>query len=298
MLQAAGDAREFVVEVEDDGRARLRFGDGRHGRRPESGTVFRARYRVGSGARGNVGAEAVAHVLTATDLQITAIRNPLAACGGVEPEDIEVARRDAPHAFRKQERAVTAADYAASAERLPGVQRAQASFRWTGSWHSMFVTADRLGGADVDAAFATRMRGHLERFRMAGYDLAFDSPRRVPLELTLHVCVKPGYFQSDVLTEVKKVLSSGALADGRLGMFHPDNFTFGEPVYLSRIIAAAQAVVGVDSVRATRFQRMRDPSPTSLEDGVITIGQHEIAMLANNPNFPERGTLAFSTGGR
>ena len=39
-----------------------------------------------------------------------------------------------------------------------------------------------------------------------------------------------------------------------------------------------------------------DPSPTSLDDGVIEIGALEIAQLANNPNFPERGKLAL--GGR
>src|SRR5205085_9849094 len=112
----------------------------------------------------------------------TAITNPLPAAGGIEPEDIEAARRDAPEAFRTQERAVTAADYAAAAERRADVQRAAATFRWTGSWHTVFVTADRFGGAPVDAAFAVQLRHHLERFRMAGYDLEVRPPRYVPLD--------------------------------------------------------------------------------------------------------------------
>ena len=49
-------------------------------------------------------------------------------------------------------------------------------------------------------------------------------------------------------------------------------------------------------MRVDRFQRLGDPSPTSLDDGVIAIGALEIAQLANNPNFPERGRLAL--GGR
>jgi len=296
LLQSSADDEHFVVEVENDGRARLRFGDGRHGRRPGAGTSFVARYRVGNGAIGNVGMDSIAHVVTAVS-GIVRVRNPLPASGGVEPEDIEVARRDAPQAFRTQERAVTAADYAAMAERLPDVQRATARFRWTGSWHTVFVTADRFGGARVEGSFAARLRQHLERFRMAGYDLHADDPRYVPLDIALHVCVRPRYSQSDVLREVKRVLSSGVLSDGRTGLFHPDRFSFGNAVYLSQVVAAAQAVTGVDSVRAERFQRLSNPDPASLLDGVIPIGPLEIAQLENSPNFPERGRLRLSLGG-
>jgi len=215
----------------------------------------------------------------------------------VEPEDVEAARRDAPEAFRTQERAVTPADYAVAAERSGEVQRAAATFRWTGSWHTVFVTADRPGGIEVDAPFETRLRRHLERFRMAGYDLEVDGPRMVALDVALHICVKRGHFRSEVLRAVKRVLSAERLSDNTLGTFHPDNFSFGDPVFLSRIVAAAQAVEGVDSVRVDRFQRLIGPSPTSLEDGVIGTSRLEIAQLANNPNFRERGRLLLAAGG-
>ncbi|RZI94980.1 MAG: putative baseplate assembly protein, partial [Variovorax sp.] len=297
LLASAADATDFVVEVDDDGRARLRFGDDAEGRRPDAGTRFVARYRVGNGAEGNLGAEAIAHIVSATSGDVTALTNPMPAAGGVAPEDIEAVRRDAPQAFRTQERAVTPADYAAAAERRPEVQRAAASFRWTGSWHTVFLTPDRFGGAPIDSLFTLRLRRFLERFRMAGYDLDVNAPRYVPLDVALHVCVSPAYFRADVLQGVRRVLSSSVLADGTLGIFHPDNFSFGQPVYLSRVIAAAQSVEGVDSVRADVFGRMGVPNATTLEQGVIAIGALEIAQLANNPNFPERGRLVVSAGG-
>ena len=52
-----------------------------------------------------------------------------------------------------------------------------------------------------------------------------------------------------------EVFSNRVLPDGRRGVFHPDNFTFGQTVYLSPLYAAAQAVAGVDSVVITKFQR-------------------------------------------
>jgi DNA polymerase III epsilon subunit-like protein len=71
----------------------------------------------------------------------------------------------------------------------------------------------------------------------------------------------------------------------------------GEPVYLSRIIAVAQTVEGVDAIVAERFQRLVNPNTTSLDDGLIGIGGLEIAQLANNPNFRERGRLTLHAGG-
>ena len=297
LLESDASATDFVVEVEDDGLARLRFGDDLNGKRPDPGTSFLVSYRVGNGALGNVGTEAIAHIVSASSGVFTTLRNPMSAAGGVEPEDIEAARRDAPEAFRTQERAVTPADYAAVTERRADVQRAAATFRWTGSWYTVFVTADRFGGADVDAPFATRLRDYLERFRMAGYDLDVRAPRYVPLDVALHLCVKPDYLRSDVVRAVQRVLSAGVLSDGTLGVFHPDNFSFGDDVYLSRIVAAAQAVPGVDSVRVDRFQRRANPDPTSLDAGVIPIGEFEIAQLANDPNFSERGRLMLDAGG-
>lgn len=296
LLASAGTDRHAVLEPEDDGGARLRFGDGIHGERPDAGTRFEIDYRVGSGVVGNVGADAIVHVVSAHDV-FAWVRNPLPAAGGIDPEDVEAARRDAPQAFRTQERAVTPDDYAAAAQRLRGVQRAAATMRWTGSWHTVFVTADREGGAPVDARFERRLRAHLERFRMAGYDLEVDAPRDVALDVELHVCALPGHFRAHVLRAVAQVLSNGTLPDGRTGLFHPDRFSFGQPVHLSPIVAAAHGVEGVEAVWVKRFQRMVSPDPASLRSGVIPIGRLEIARLDNDPNFRERGRLVLTAGG-
>src|SRR5207302_6245459 len=52
LLESSGDDRHFVVEMTDDRRAVLRFGDDDMGRRPEAATRFRASYRVGNGKKG------------------------------------------------------------------------------------------------------------------------------------------------------------------------------------------------------------------------------------------------------
>ena len=296
LLASDADDARFVVEVEHDGSATLRFGDDVHGRRPETDTEFSATYRVGNGTAGNIGAGSIAHVATLNGA-ILGATNALAAAGGTDPEPAEAVRRDAPEAYLVQERAVTEDDYARMSERDPHVQRAAATFRWTGSWYTVFVTADRLGGAPVDDPFEAELRDHLEPYRMAGYDLEVDGPRFVPLDVGLHVCVKPEYFRSDVKAAVFEVLSSGARRDGTLGFFHPDRFTFGSPVYLSAIVAAAQAVEGVESVTPVTFQRQRDSATSALDTGVLEMGRLEIARLDDDPSFPEHGVLVLTAGG-
>jgi hypothetical protein len=290
-------APDFVVETESDGRATLRFGDNVLGKSPVAGSTFQARYRIGNGSSGNIGADAIAHIVTA-DEGITNVCNPLPAKGGLAPETIEQVRLYAPQAFHVQKRAVTEEDYAEIVQRHPDVQRAVATLRWTGSWHTVFITIDRKGGRSVDATFEEDIREFLASFRLAGHDVEIDSPILVPLDIALTVQVKEGYLRSQVNTALLETFSSTDLPDGQQGFFHPDNSTFGQPVYISKVIAAAMQVAGIEWVKAERFQRWQQPSSKGLEEGLIKFSALEIALLDNDPSAPQNGKIEFlMTGG-
>jgi predicted phage baseplate assembly protein len=289
-------ATEFVVELESDGIAHLRFGDDERGRRPEEGSQFDAAYRVGNGRAGNLGAETITRVVAAFS-GVHRVRNPLAATGGVDPEPLERLRLDAPEAFRTQERAVTEADYAEVTGRHDDVQRAAAAFRWTGSWYTTFITVDRTGGVPFDSGFERDLGTFLDRYRMAGHDIELEPPVSVPLDLLLQVCVKPGYFRTDVQLALLEQFSNRVLPGGVRGFFHPDNFTFGQPVYLSQIFEVAMAVAGVEWVQAERFQRFGKAPAQELEHEVLTPAAREVAVLDNDPNFPENGRLELAMKG-
>ena len=64
-----------------------------------------------------------------------------------------------------------------------------------------------------------------------------------------------------------------------------------------QVFAAAQAVEGVETVRVDRFRRVGDADGTAIEAGVVELGRLEIAELANDPSFPERGVLKVLAGG-
>jgi predicted phage baseplate assembly protein len=291
LLNSGGRDLVFVAETEADGSTQLRFGDGEYGRAADPGDSYTADYRVGHGTAGNLPAGAIAGI-DPPDNRITAVYQPLPAAGGVDPEAVELVKLLAPRAFRRPERAVTEADYAQMAQRFPGVQRATARLRWTGSWHTVFITVDRFGGAEVTPQFAADLRAFLERYRRAGHDLEVGAPVQVPLYLALSVCVRPEFLAEDVKGALLTAL--GSTAPGAL--FHPDNLTFGQPVYLSQVYRAALAVTGVASVQATAFNRWGRPAPATVPT-VITPGPLEILTLADDPNFPERGKLDLTVAG-
>jgi hypothetical protein len=299
--------RHVAVEMERDGRALVRFGDNLNGRRPAIESRWRATYRVGNGSAGNIGADALAHVMVPNDgserssamlFGIDVVRNPLPATGGTDPERDEQARLYAPYSFRQGERAVTADDYAKITERHPEVQKAIAQIRWTGSWDTVFVTVDRRGGLPLDAAFEIELRSYLEPFRMAGQDLEFSPPQFVPLDIALTIHVAPDYLRSEVKRALLEVMGSGETSAGKRGFFHPDNFTFGDPVYLSRIVATAMKVPGVVWVdiddsdgKPNRFQRFGEDSRGEIGKGVIVVAPLEIIRVDNDPTAPHHGRI-------
>jgi Baseplate J-like protein len=289
----------FVPEVETDGTAYLLFGDGTNGLQPEPGTAFTATYRVGNGKSGNVARETITLIDLPAGLPsgVTGVTNPLPAWGGVDPETVDHVRQSAPAAFKTQQRAVTAADYQAQAISYPGVQRAAAMLRWTGSWYTVFITVERDQQAALDAQFIAGLEAYLGSYRMAGVDLEVEDGNQVPLLIQMSVCVQPGYVATDVEQALLAIFNAQVQPDGTPGLFNPGRLNLGQPFYLSPLIAAAQAVDGVTSAQITTFERQDQPSNEGLLAGVLIPQSLEFFVLDNDPNYPERGRFELTMEG-
>ena len=292
LLEQDESDQAFVVEVESDGVATLRFGDNVNGKAPDSGTQFIARYRVGNGTSGNVGADTLVFPAV-NDARVLSCTNPLPATGGTDAETNAQIRRRAPQAFMTQQRAVTMADYARVAEMNPQVDQAVATLRWTGSWYTVFIVAEPHCGGNLTAALRKSIKKNVNRYRLAGQDLEIKSPQYVSLEIELQVCVDQDYFRADVQQALLEVLSNRELPGGGKGLFFPDNFGFGQTVYLSPIYSAARNVPGVKAVTASIFQPQGVNSPAFLAAGEIKIGPFQVARLENDRNFPDHGQLTL-----
>jgi hypothetical protein len=132
-----------------------------------------------------------------------------------------------------------------------------------------------------------------------GHDLRVGPATLVPLRLELAVCLKPEYQRGHVLAALRDAFSNRVLSDGGRGFFHPDNLTFGGAVYVSRIIATAQAVDGVAEVHVETLERQFDGLNPDFADGLLRLGAMEVARLDSDPNAQENGVLHITLrGGR
>jgi predicted phage baseplate assembly protein len=302
-LLGSGPADRYVVgEVDDDGALHLRFGDGREGAAPPAGGRLLASYRIGHGSQGNAGHDVINRIVCCgTRLTgVTRVRNPLPAVGGIDPEPVSLVRQRAPQQFTRQLlRAITAADYAALGGQVPGVQRAAGDLRWTGSWYEAQVAVDPLEAETSPRWLLDEVLERLHPYRRIGHDLTVHTARLVPLDLAVDVQVDPSFIAGHVEAALLAALGAGVLPDGRLAFFHPDNLTFGIPVRVSQIVAAAAAVPGVLDVTVTRLQRLFGPQEATLAAGLLRIGALEVAELANDRTGPEGGRLTLNVhGGR
>jgi hypothetical protein len=291
LLSAGPDDTVFVPEVESDGTAWLRFGDGEHGLQPAAPLAFWASYGVGNGSAGNIGQDALGHAVFAAPAppalpfpvqQIISVRNPLPVSSGLDPETTDHVRRVAPFQFQQQLRCVTEDDYGQQAALLPGVSEARGTLRWTGSWYTAFVSVDP---ATVDVS------GPMDQLRLLGTDLATEGAVIVGLRIALAVCVDAGYFQGDVYAALM------ARFTGPGGLLSSVNFSFGETVYASPLIAAAQGVAGVVSVTLATFSRLDAPWVDGTAAGFLTVGRLEIPRCDNDPDHLDHGLFTITLDG-
>jgi predicted phage baseplate assembly protein len=286
-------------DYDGDGGSTLRFGDDVFGEIPESGSVFQVTYRVGGGAAGNVAADTITNVDPAINSAgpggsplIRAVTNPFAATGGADREPDQQIVRLAPQAFRAvQYRAVRPEDYERAAETLPWVLRAGTVFRWTGSWLTVFTTADPEGTEKIPIDEHIDLINLLNRYRLAGYESYVPSPNYVSIDLIVTVCALPNAFRSDVETQVISALSTSKFSDGTTGFFYFDRFTFGTPLERSALEAAIQSAFGVAGIVSVQYRERGVTPDWACIPEVISVSPSQILRMDNDPSRPNHGTL-------
>jgi hypothetical protein len=285
-------------DYDGDNGDTIRFGDDAFGTIPASGTVFKVTYRAGKGAAGNVAADTITGFNPATAPFVSSVTNPFAASGGADEESDVAVQRLAPQAFRAvQYNAVRPADYEAAAETLPWVDRAGTVYRWTGSWLTVFTTADPKGGTPISSDEQLQLVQLLDRRRLAGYESYVLSPQYVSLDLEINVCAEPDAFRGDVELAVLTALSAAQNPDGTRGFFYPDHFTFGQPLERSALETAIQDARGVAGVETIRYRQRGVIVNYVCMPAEIQVGPAQIIRVENDPSRPENGSLKINVDG-
>ncbi|MER8400440.1 hypothetical protein [Mesorhizobium sp. M1348] len=314
LLESLPYDRHFCVEVDDDGRAWIRFGDGEGvGQRPRAKESVEADYRVGNGQAGNVPAGAISRLiledtvssnrsLILADLARVTVTNPMPGTGGTEPESAVTARLIAPGEMRvHQQRAISVEDYAEFARNVSGVANAAATITHEGARRVVRVAIDPKGwqileegkgeGEDMSlpdgtvkwTALKQHVLERLEVVRRINHDVMIAVPLYVELNIDLELSILTGYMPDVILNQARRKLVG--IEDSRQQdpqekpFFDPDNLTFGQPIYWSQLVACLHSIPGVASVKQCKFAREDTPTsePPSRLINKIEIGPYEIA---------------------
>jgi len=300
VVARSGAGQPTNYDVAGGDGSTIRFGNDVFGACPDDQDLFQVSYRTGLGAAGNVAADSITLIDPAAPGILTGARNPFAVTNGADEETASHIQRFAPQAFRAvQYRAVLASDYEAAAETLPWVEKAGACFRWTGSWMTVFTAADPHGGLAISTDEEIQLVELLNRYRLAGYESYAPPPDYVSLDLRVEVCAQSGWLDGDVEAGVLNVLSGANCPCGPAGFFFADRFTFGTPLYRSRLEAAIQGAPGVLGVKRIQYRQRGTFAGFKPLPEKVQPAPKQILRVQNDPSWPERGTIrVIAEGGR
>ena len=292
----------FVTETDELRWSMLRFGNNDNGRWLPDGATITVSCQVGDGLAGNIGSDS----LVRWDAQDPALQfldgcwNPFDVRDGRGPERIPEILRSAPEAYRaRQLRAVTLADYITRAEEVPGVAKAVARYAWTGSWRTVRIAVDPAGTPDLSLELRRRVLGHLEAVRLIGEDIELRAALPVPLAVTVVLCVSPTHWIEDVRMALEDEFTDSYTGDGRRGFFHPDEWTFGQPIHKSQLAGRVHQVAGVEHLISIRLERYEQATLGTTDAEALDVRTEEIILVRNDPDHRELGFIDFVLhGGR
>ena len=265
--------RAYLLRQADDGSTTVCFGDGVHGARLPSGQFnVSARYRVGTGAAGNVPDHRI-NVLMTSVLGVRGVSNPVAATGGVDPEAGDRARRNAPLTVLTLDRIVSLRDFEDFAVAYTGVGKAQAVSLWDGARRIVHLTVSGVDGVDIDplSSLFRKLQAAIDGARPAHQAMTLATGRVLRFGLVANVRIDPSRDAALVLPAIRAALAAAFGFDAR---------SFGQSLSGSELVAVIQRVPGVDWV---------DLDSLSSTDGGVT-------TTANGPDGRLRAWGARWTG--
>jgi predicted phage baseplate assembly protein len=242
------DERIYVTRTDDDRKTTVIFGDGKTGARLPTGQEnVAAKYRKGIGLPGLVKANQLSQLMT-RPLGVKGVSNPMAPAGAADPEKLADARRNAPLTVLTLGRIVSLGDYEDFARAFAGIEKALATWMWSGEKRVVFVTVAGSQGAQVKSD-SPLYQNLLQAIRAAGdptVSLLVESYVPGFLRLEAAVKVDADYLPAKVLAAVEQRLRERFSFEAR---------GFGQPANLSEAIAAIHSVGGVLAVDVNAFYR-------------------------------------------
>jgi len=278
LYQQTSSAAVFTSTPETD-NTNILFGDGVEGATlPTGQNNIRARYRVGSGAGGNIDAGTLTTLMD-RPLGVSGVTNPQSATGGQDPQSIEGIRINAPQTVLTLGRAVSITDYQSYAATFAGISKAYAIWIPSGPGRGVFLTVAGVSGEALPPSSPTLsyLTTSLHDYGNPLIPITAVSFFETLFGLTADVKYDPAYDQPAVQAAVKAALASA---------YSFANRDFGQGVSSDEIATLIQGVAGVVAVNVKEIHTVATSTAGDLagSGGAITVPKLN-AWLAQKVNW-------------
>jgi hypothetical protein len=245
LFNQPADAPVFITAQDASQNTTVTFGDGVNGARLPAGQGnVVASYRYGSGSAAPPAGTLT--VIASPYPGLRALKNPVAAGGGADPDPADQIQTYAPRSVLTFGRAVSVPDYAAIAAAVAAGTRVAAGWAWDAANQrgmvKVYVADDGTILQDVKSALAAQ--GDPNR------PIAVVTATAITVRLGLEILIT-----ADAVVATVQAAITTALTDPAAGLFGEQNLGIGQSVFESQIAAACQTVPGYVAIKALFFDR-------------------------------------------
>jgi predicted phage baseplate assembly protein len=286
LLAAGPDEQVFEL---DPSSGTIIFGDGEHGRIPVAGArLLASEYRFGGGTGGNRAIGEINAVLDSVP-EVSEVTNLRPSTGGSDQQTVDDLMDEAPKVLRHQNRAVTAADYAALAQRVGGVAGAVAvplahpdhpGVEVPGSVTVAVAAASDDVPPSPSADLLAEVCTELDAHRLITTELHVTSPKFRQVRVEAKVSAEPYASVDAVRRDVER-----ALADALNPLRATGGPPFGRDLFPTSLYGVILEVTDVRAVLALSLRVDNLPhepatKPLALpSDGLVFGPDHDIVVV-------------------
>jgi hypothetical protein len=278
----------YQVRIDEDGHARIQFGDGRHGRRlPSGGNNVRVSFRQGSGAAGN-SEPGLLNKLAKPHPLIEALAQPLPSGGGADREGHADLRVNAPATLLTLDRAVSLSDFAQLARSHASVWQAGA-FRLPpglGQRERIEVVVVVAGSGPLLPALQAELEAFLLARAQPGVNVSVLDHTPLTFQLEVSVRIRTAAFDGQSVAEAVLAALNGA--------FSAQTRQLGQPLYRGEVYRVVDGVAGVENSQCSlRFDASTQTIPSSEKPPLEVSVDGELQAIKPGP----RQCLSFDASG-
>lgn len=241
----------YKVEIDEQTRLYIKFGDGQFGMKPEYNATIEASYSLTYGSAGNIATNnftTVPQDIQVIDNKIT-INNVIPATGGSDYETFNMLKNHIPLSIKTLGVAITKEDFEAIAKMVGGVDKAYANYV-CGRYVEIYITPD--GGGEASSALLDSVEKTISKSKVITTSIEVLSTHKSQVFLDITITGKKSFKSNDISNQVKKALTTA---------YDYNNSDINKPVRLSDIYALIDNQSMVDYLTLNRLYQLPYPIP-------------------------------------